>query len=243
VARVNVTPIVAIDVADPGRAAELVSALGNDCAFYKVGSELFTSAGRRAVDVVRNAGKQVFLDLKFHDIPNTVGAACRESSAMGASMVTVHAAGGPRMIAAAVEGAGPECGVLAVTVLTSIDAAELESILGRPVGSMADEVSRLASMARESGAHGVVCSGHEAARLRSENGAGFALLVPGIRLAGGAQHDQKRVMTPSQAAAAGATHLVIGRAVTGAADPVRAMRAVLADLGGAGGSSPRVGLH
>jgi orotidine-5'-phosphate decarboxylase len=229
------TPIIAIDVPDVVRATELVSTLGDTCQYYKIGSELFTAAGRSAVEVVRGAGKRVFLDLKFHDIPNTVQSACRESSAMGASLLTVHAWGGQAMISAAVEGAGSDCGVLAVTVLTSIDATELASTLGRAPVSVADEVSRLAGLARAGGAHGVVCSGHEVARLRRECGPGFALLVPGIRLEGGTTHDQKRVMTPGAAAAAGATYLVIGRAVTEAADPVQAMRAVLADLGQGGG--------
>jgi orotidine-5'-phosphate decarboxylase len=213
---VRPTPIVAIDVADAGRAQELVSALGDQCGFYKVGSELFTATGRRAIDLLREAGKRIFLDLKFHDIPNTVRAACREASNMGASLVTVHSAGGLPMLQAAVDGAGEECGVLAVTVLTSLDVSEYSAIVGRSIESVQDEVSRLAGVARTARVHGVVCSGHEAARLRSECGPDFALLVPGIRLAGGTEHDQKRVMTPSQAAAAGATYLVLGRAVTGA---------------------------
>jgi orotidine-5'-phosphate decarboxylase len=227
---VRPTPIVAIDVADAGRAQELVSALGDQCGFYKVGSELFTATGRRAIDLLREAGKRIFLDLKFHDIPNTVRAACREASNMGASLVTVHSAGGLSMLQAAVDGAGEECGVLAVTVLTSLDVSEYSAIVGRSIESVQDEVSRLAGVARTARVHGVVCSGHEAARLRSEYGPDFALLVPGIRLAGGTEHDQKRVMTPSQAAAAGATYLVLGRAVTGAPDPRDAMRVVLADL-------------
>lgn len=227
------TPIVAIDVADAGRARELVSALGDQCGFYKVGSEFFTATGRGAIDLLREAGKRIFLDLKFHDIPNTVRAACREASSMGASLVTVHSAGGLAMLQAAVDGAGEECGVLAVTILTSMDASEYSVIVGRSVESLEDEVSRLAGVARSARVHGVVCSGHEAARLRSESGPDFALLVPGIRLAGGTEHDQKRVMTPSRAAAAGATYLVLGRAVTGAPDPAAAMEAVLADLGSA----------
>jgi orotidine-5'-phosphate decarboxylase len=230
VALVSATPIVALDFADTGRARELVAALGDRCGFYKVGSEFFTAAGRRAVDILREAEKRVFLDLKFHDIPNTVRAACREASNMGASLVTVHSAGGLAMLRAAVDGAGDSCGVLAVTVLTSLDAAEYGVIVGRPVESLPDEVSRLAAVARGARVHGVVCSGHEAARQRAERGPEFALLVPGIRLAGGAGHDQKRVMTPSQAAAAGATDVVLGRAVTGAADPREAMGSVQAEI-------------
>lgn len=233
------TPIVALDVADLAAARRIVGVLGDACGFYKVGSELFTAAGPEAVRALRVEGKRVFLDLKFHDIPNTVRAACAGAARLGASLVTVHAAGGERMLRAAVAGAAEggdagadaRCGVLAVTVLTSLSAAEVAEATGRPDLGVSDEVSRLAGAARGAGVHGVVCSGHEAARLRAEHGAGLALLVPGIRLAGGASHDQSRVMTPRDAVAAGATYLVLGRAVTGAADPVRAMREVIEQIG------------
>lgn len=226
----SATPIVALDVPDVGKALELVDALGDRCGYYKIGSEFFTSAGRAAVEAVRGRGKRVFLDLKFHDIPNTVRAGCREATAMGASLITVHALGGPGMISAAVEGAGDRAGVLAVTVLTSHDAAELGILLGKAPVDVSEEVGRLAQVAHEAGARGVVCSGHEASRLRAAHGPEFELLVPGIRLSGGAAHDQKRVMTPSEAASAGATYLVLGRAVTAAIDPAAAMAAVIDDL-------------
>ena len=224
-------PIVALDVPDEDRALSMVRQLGDSCAFYKVGSELFTACGPSIVEVLRNDGKRVFLDLKFHDIPNTVRSAARSAATCGASLLTVHAIGGREMIAAAAEGAGEGCRVLAVTVLTSLDAAALSKSIGQPVGSIPDEVSRLAALAAESGAHGVVCSGHEAARVRSERGNRLAILVPGIRLKGDEAHDQSRVVTPSDAARAGATYLVLGRTVTAAPEPVEAMRMVQAELG------------
>jgi orotidine-5'-phosphate decarboxylase len=230
VAVVSVTPIVALDVPDLRSALRMVREIGAACDFYKVGSELFTAAGPDAVAAIRGQGKRVFLDLKFHDIPNTVRAACASARTAGAALVTVHAWGGPRMLAAAVEGAGDECGVLAVTVLTSFDSDEFALTLGLAEASIPDEVSRLAGLARDAGAHGVVCSGHEAPRLRAEHGAGLALLVPGIRLPGGATHDQSRFMTPRAAADAGATYIVLGRAVTAAVEPSLAMSEVLREL-------------
>jgi orotidine-5'-phosphate decarboxylase len=134
------------------------------------------------------------------------------------------------MIAAAVEGAGDGCGVLAVTVLTSLDADLLSAALGRPVSSVSDEVSRLARSSREAGAHGVVCSGHEAARVGSEHGGRLVTLVPGVRLEGDASHDQSRVVTPRAAAIAGATYVVLGRTVTAAKDPVLALGQVIDEL-------------
>ncbi|HEX9563447.1 MAG TPA: orotidine-5'-phosphate decarboxylase [Gemmatimonadaceae bacterium] len=225
-------PIIALDVQDIGRALAIVRDLGDSCGFYKIGSELFTAAGPAAAAAVRAEGKRVFLDLKFHDIPNTVRAGCAAARQAGASLVTVHAWGGERMMAAAVEGAGDDCGVLAVTILTSLDGDELARATGRLDVSVPEEVSRLAGIARRAGVHGVVCSGHEASRLRAEHGPGLALLVPGIRLAAGAAHDQSRIMTPRAAAEAGATYLVLGRAVTEAAEPRRAMLEVLSSLAG-----------
>jgi len=229
---VSVVPIVALDVPDATSALRIVTALGDACGFYKIGSELFTAEGPAVVSAVRDAGKKVFLDLKFHDIPNTVRAACQRARTAGASLVTVHAIGGERMLAAAVEGAGEECGVLAVTVLTSLDAAQLAAATGRPGVSVSEEVSRLAGVAAGAGVHGVVCSGHEAGRVRREH-RDLGILVPGIRLAGGPTHDQSRVMTPGAAVAAGATYLVLGRAVTAAADPVAALELVSREIRGA----------
>lgn len=224
------TPIVALDVPDMARARALVERLGGSCGFYKVGLELFAAEGPAVVAWLRDAGKEVFVDLKLHDIPNTVRSAARSVARHGASLLTVHASGGTTMIAAAVEGANEaadgRCGILGVTILTSLDAPGVEQAWGRTGVTVEDEVVRLAGLARDGSAVGVVCSGHEAAAVRAAYGPGLGTLVPGIRLAGGDVHDQRRVMTPTAAAAAGARWLILGRAVTGAADPVAAMQSV-----------------
>jgi orotidine-5'-phosphate decarboxylase len=225
------TPIVALDVPGAAEALALVRRLGDDCRFYKIGSELFTREGPGIVAAVRAEGCEVFLDLKFHDIPNTVREAARAAASLGVRLLTVHASGGAEMLRAAVEGAGPRCGVLAVTVLTSLDAAALGAAWGREGVAVDAEVLRLAGLAAGAGAHGIACSGREAAQVHSAFGAKLALLVPGIRLAGGDAHDQARTATPAAAAAAGARYLILGRAVTGASDPVAAMRRVNEELG------------
>lgn len=230
-ADMKAVPIVALDVPGPAEALSMVRALGPTCGFYKVGSELFTAGGPDVVRAIRELGHEVFLDLKFHDIPNTVAGAVRSAVGTGATMLTVHASGGSAMIRAAVEAAGPGCRVMGVTVLTSFTAAGLGEAWGRDVGDVAAEVARLAGLCAGAGAHGVVCSGHELARLTREQ-PGLRPLVPGIRFADGASHDQARVMTPEAAAAGGARYLVIGRMVTGAADPRGAMERVRAALGG-----------
>lgn len=230
-AGMTATPIVALDVPCAGDALALVRLLGEGCRFYKVGSELFTSEGPSIVKAVRAEGCEVFLDLKFHDIPNTVREAARAAASLGVRLLTVHASGGAEMVRAAVEGAGAGCGVLGVTVLTSLDSAALGSAWGRDDLRVDDEVLRLAALAAAAGAHGVVCSGREAAQLHAAFGAGLALLIPGIRLAGGDAHDQARTSTPAAAAAAGARYLILGRAVTGAPDPAAAMRRVNRELG------------
>lgn len=226
----KVRAIVALDAPGLSPAMSIVDALGESCDFYKVGSELFTAGGPVAVTALRERGHDVFLDLKFHDIPNTVRGAVRSAAALGATLVTVHAAGGPDMLSAAVEGAGDRCRVLAVTVLTSLDAKGLARAWGRDVGAVADEVVRLADLARASGAHGIVCSAGEAGRVRAAHGEALEILVPGIRLDGGATHDQARVATPKDAVAAGASYVVLGRAVTGAPDPRAAMESVQESL-------------
>jgi len=226
VAATTATPIVALDVASAREALELVRQLGDGCRFYKIGSELFTREGPSVVKALRAEGCDVFLDLKFHDIPNTVRESARAAASLGVRLLTAHASGGGGMLRAAVEGAGAGCGVLGVTVLTSLDAASLGAAWGREDVLVEHEVLRLAGVAAASGAHGIVCSGREAGPVRSAFGDQLALLVPGIRLAGGASHDQARTSTPEDAARAGARYLVLGRAVTGAADPVAAMAAV-----------------
>lgn len=225
----EVIPIVALDVPDLASAQTLVATLGEECDFYKVGLELFAAEGPSVVRWLRGEGKRVFVDLKLHDIPNTVRGAARSVARLGASLLTVHAGGGRAMVQAAVEGAregGGSCEILAVTLLTSLDARTVAETWGRPSVDVSAEVVRLAALARAGSAAGVVCSGHELASLRVAHGDALGYLVPGIRLPGGPTHDQERVMTPESAAAAGANWLILGRAVTAAADPVAAMREV-----------------
>jgi orotidine-5'-phosphate decarboxylase len=213
-------------------ALELIDDLGDRCTFYKVGSELFTAEGPSIVRMVVGRGCDVFLDLKFHDIPNTVAGGVRSAAELGARLVTVHGTGGRRMIEAAVRSAeGTRCSVLIVTALTSLDATELGDAWGRggPV-DVGDEVLRLSEMAASAGAHGVVCSGREARLVSSAFGERLSILVPGIRAAGGAAQDQARVVTPSEAKAAGARYVIIGRMVTAAPDRRAAMDGVLAEL-------------
>jgi orotidine-5'-phosphate decarboxylase len=224
-------PIVALDVASAHEAIVLVRRLNDACRFYKIGSELFTREGPMVVRAVIDEGCDVFLDLKFHDIPNTVREAARAAAALGARLLTVHASGGSAMLHAAVEGAGPGCGVLAVTVLTSLDSAALGAAWGRDRVLVADEVFRLAGLAASAGAHGIVCSGQEAGAIHAAFGDDLALLVPGIRLEGGNANDQARTSTPHAAAKAGARYLVLGRAVTAAPDPATAMAQVRLELG------------
>lgn len=222
--------IVALDFPDREHALRMVDRLEDDCRFYKVGLELFTAEGPRIVRDLRERGHDVFLDLKLHDIPNTVRGAARSAAGLGARLLTVHAGGGRAMIAAAVEGAGEGCGILGVTVLTSLDAAALGEAWGRGAVRVEEEVVRLAAITRAAGAHGIVCSGAEAASVRRVHGDALALLVPGIRPAGASAHDQARVATPGAAARAGARYLVLGRAVTEAAEPRSALAAVRSEL-------------
>ena len=224
------TPIVALDVPSADAAMQVVESLGNRCRFYKIGSELFTAAGPVIVNSVRDAGCDVFLDLKLYDIPNTVRGAARSAAGLGVRLLTVHASGGVPMIEAAVEGGGEATGILAVTVLTSFDNASLRDATGRPDVVASEEVARLADLATRARAHGVVCSGSETVAVRAKFGDRLAILVPGIRMAGSAAHDQRRVVTPAEASAAGARYIVVGRAVTAALDPREAMDLVLGEL-------------
>lgn len=224
-------PIIALDVPTLDAAGALVDRLGPRADFVKVGLELFSAEGPRVVEWLQKSGRRVFLDLKLYDIPNTVRGAARSASHMGVSLLTVHGYGGAAMVEAAVEGAGSTTGILVVTVLTSFDARSLGVALGREVDEMGAEVTRLAAVAQASRAHGVVCSGHEVAAVRSSF-PGLSPLVPGLRLAGDAAHDQSRVVTPQRAAMDGASYLVLGRAVTEAADPAATLEGVLRSLGG-----------
>ncbi len=198
----------------------------------KVGKELFTRSGPELVRELTARGFDVFLDLKFHDIPNTVAQACRAAADLGVWMVNVHAQGGRKMMMAARE-ALAEYGnerplLIAVTILTSLGADELAEVGLQ--GTPAENVLRLATLTQDCGLDGVVCSPLEAADLRQRLGGGFRLITPGVRPAGAAQDDQRRVMTPAQAVAAGASYLVIGRPITQAPDPIAALHAINAEI-------------
>jgi orotidine-5'-phosphate decarboxylase len=194
----------------------------------KVGLELFAAEGPPAVHAAAALGRPVFLDLKLHDIPNTVEGAARSAAALGASLLTVHASGGPRMVEAAVRGAGDRVRVLAVTVLTSLDDEQLARVgLAGPAPAA---VVRLARLAVEAGAGGLVCSPLEVAQVRAAVGPGPLLVVPGVRPPGSAAGDQARVAAPAEAVRAGADVLVLGRPLREAPDPAAAARAIAAAL-------------
>ncbi len=223
--------IVALDF--PGAAAALEFARRLDPARcrVKVGKELFTAAGPDLIEALQRQGFEVFLDLKFHDIPNSVAGACRAAAALGVWMIDVHALGGRAMMRAAreaIEGVSRRPLLTAVTVLTSLSAAELSEI-GLPGGPQ-ENVMRLAALTQAAGLDGVVCSAQEAPALRAALGDRFALVTPGIRMADDALGDQSRVTTPREAVAAGATYLVVGRPVTRAADPNAALARILAEI-------------
>lgn len=226
------TPIVvAVDRPDVDSALELASRLDPALCRLKVGMQLFTAAGPAAVEALQGRGFQVFLDLKFHDIPNTVAAACRSAAALGVWMINVHASGGPRMLAAAAEavaGVTRPPLLTGVTVLTSLDAAELAAV-DMP-GEPAARVELLARRCAEAGLDGVVCSPLEIAPLRAALGADFLLVTPGIRSAQDARGDQRRTLAPAAALAAGASYLVIGRPITAAVEPEKALQAIVASL-------------
>lgn len=228
------TPIVALDYPNGPAAMALVDRLGDRCRFYKVGGELFTAVGPEVVTRLRDRGADVFLDLKFHDIPNTVAGAVRAAAALGVRLTTVHASAGSAVLRAAVAAAGDQtrCGILAVTVLTSLTSAEVAESWGRPPELLAStaEVLRLSALGIACGVHGIVCAGAEASAIRSKFGGDLAVLVPGVRPAGTAAQDQARVVTPRQAVEAGATYVVLGRAVTGAPDPPDAMDRINAEI-------------
>ncbi len=222
---------VALDTSERGEVVRLARLLTGRAGTVKVGLEAFTAHGPDLVREVRDLGVPVFLDLKLHDIPNTVERAARNAARLGAAMLTVHASGGEAMLRAAVGGAADAerpPAVLAVTVLTSLDDAALDG-LGIP-GGAAGRVRAWAEMARRAGCAGVVCSPREASALRAALGAGFLLVTPGIRPAGAASADQRRVATPRAAVEAGADILVVGRPITAAADPAAAAEAILAEL-------------
>jgi len=223
--------IVALDFADASSALALVGRLDSSLCRLKVGKELFTAAGPDLVRALVARGFEVFLDLKFHDIPNTVAAACRAAAGLGVWMMNVHASGGRRMMTAAREAlAGLEKRplLIAVTVLTSMSAEDLGEV--GVSDAPADQVLRLARLTQDCRLDGVVCSAQEATLLRADLGAAFRLVTPGIRPAGTEAGDQRRVMTPVEALRAGATDLVIGRPITAAADPLAALQQIQSEI-------------
>jgi len=224
--------IVALDVSTAAAAQRIVAAVGDSALTYKVGMQLYTAEGPQVVRDLVASGRRVFLDLKYHDIPNTVGAAVAEAAKLGVSMLTVHAAGSGKMLRAAVDAAkaSPDLMILAVTVLTSLDGNDLEKIGVR--GTVEDSVVRLATIALANGCQGVVTSAREASTLRAELGHSFALVTPGVRPAGTSVGDQVRVVTPAEAIASGASHIVVGRPITEAADPATEARAILSQISG-----------
>lgn len=256
--------IVALDVPNAPEARRIVAAIGDSAQIYKVGKQLFTAEGPQVVRDLVASGRDVFLDLKYHDIPDTVAKAVRQAAQLGVRMLTVHASGGLKMLRAAVEAAGgvqsefnplsrveqgfspadsggkskgalaPEVRspsrplILAVTVLTSLNDADLQEIGFS--GRVVDQALRLAALARTAGCRGVVTSAREVREIRRELGACFTIVTPGIRPAGTAQEDQKRSATPAEAITAGASHIVVGRPITAAPDPSAAARRILDEI-------------
>lgn len=223
--------IVALDEPDYSGARAIVERTAPAVEWYKVGYEAYYGYGDQILTLLRNAGKQIFLDLKLHDIPNTVSAAVRSCAGVGAKLLTVHASGGPAMLAAAAAAKSGGMRLVAVTVLTSLGPGDLRAI--GVDSDPAEQALRLALLAKTSGIDGVVCAAHEAAGIRAACGPGFAIICPGIRPSGSAAGDQRRVATPGDAARAGADYIVVGRPVTKAADPAAAARAIVEELNGA----------
>ncbi len=223
--------IVALDVPDASAALELVSRLEGACGWFKVGLELFVAAGPAILEPILKRGFSIFLDLKFHDIPNTVAGAVRSASQLGARMMTVHASGGPAMLSAArhaLDGVANPPELLAVTMLTSMDADQTAAIgLGR---SPSDQAELLARMALRAGMRGLVCSPQEVAALRALAGPEAVLVVPGIRPPGSNAADQKRIAAPAETLRLGASYLVVGRPITQAPDPAAAATAILNEM-------------
>jgi len=223
--------IVALDVPDAASAAALVARLDGACTWFKVGLDLFVAAGPAVLEPLLKRGHHVFLDLKFYDIPNTVAGAVRSAASLGVRMMTIHAGGGPAMLAsarAALDGLSDPPELLAVTVLTSMDQAQVTAVgLDR---SPAQQAELLARAGLAAGIRGFVCSPQEVAALRAITGPEGVLVIPGIRPAGAEVADQKRIATPADALRQGASYLVVGRPITQAPDPAQASQAILAEM-------------
>jgi orotidine-5'-phosphate decarboxylase len=242
--------IVALDVPSATQARQLVQSIGESASTYKIGKQLFTAEGPQIVRDLVSSGRKVFLDLKFHDIPNTVAAAVRQAAELQVSMLTVHASGGSKMLKAAADAAAQSAAkpmILAVTVLTSLSDADLSEI--GISGNVMTQVLRLGALARNAGCGGLVASAKEAAELRRELGEDFAIVTPGIRPSGPSTggpylpsvgkcgetrttgtDDQARVLTPKEAIAAGATYLVVGRPILEATDPSQAAQNIAREI-------------
>lgn len=225
--------VVALDYADQAAALATAARLDPQLCRVKVGKELFTAAGPAVVEALQRQGFEVFLDLKFHDIPNTVAMAVKAAAELGVWMVNVHASGGRRMLEAARNELDKRQGskplLIAVTVLTSMEQADLADI-GLDIEPQ-QQVKRLAALTAAAGLDGVVCSAQESSLLKAELGSAFKLVTPGIRPAGFAAGDQRRIMTPAEALAAGSDYLVIGRPITQAPEPVQVLAQIQASLG------------
>ncbi|MBM4296503.1 MAG: orotidine-5'-phosphate decarboxylase [Deltaproteobacteria bacterium] len=232
--------IVALDVDTLTQATDLVRLLGKEVGMFKVGKQLFTHAGPQAVRLIEELGGEIFLDLKFHDIPTTVAKAAIEATRLGVKMFNVHASGSLEMMRQTVKEVQRVCRqerrrrpiMLAVTVLTSLNQDDLKRVGVNQ--KVAAQVVRLALLTREAGMDGVVASPHEVADIREACGRRFVIVTPGVRPADASRNDQQRVMTPAEAVRAGVDYIVVGRPITGAKDPVAAARAIVADMEQAG---------
>jgi orotidine-5'-phosphate decarboxylase len=212
---------------------KIVAAVGDSASIYKVGMQLYTAEGPKIVRDLVGSGRKVFLDLKYHDIPNTVASAVREAARLGLSMLTVHGSGGTKMLRAAADAArevNPNLILLSVSVLTSIGPSDLAEI-GVKAG-VTDQVVALSKLALAAGCKGIVASAQEAPALRTALGSNFALVTPGVRTEGTGHDDQARVVTPARAIAAGASHIVVGRPITEASNPAEAAWEILRQIDG-----------
>jgi orotidine-5'-phosphate decarboxylase len=224
--------IVALDLPSASEALALVDELGGPATYFKVGAQLFTSAGPQLIAELKDREKQVFLDLKYHDIPNTVARAVEAAATLDVDMVTLHASGGSAMLAAARDAVGDDGpALIGVTLLTSFTAADVEEVWDKELRSIRDEVVRLSGLAASAGLDGVVASALEVEGLKRKHGPSFLVVTPGIRPQGEIASDQVRTATPAEAARAGADYLVVGRPVYQAPDPAEAFQQLLAEVG------------
>ena len=223
--------VVPLDFAESKSALDLCARLSPELCRLKIGKELFTASGPALVEALQKQGYDIFLDLKYHDIPNTVAKACAAAASLGVWMVNVHASGGITMLNAAreaIDQSSHQPLLIAVTVLTSMSQGDMASVgINR---SVVEQVSHLAGLTKEAGLDGVVCSAQEAPQLKQEFGNDFCLVTPGIRPATANQDDQKRIMTPAEAISAGSHYLVIGRPITQAPDPLAALEAIQSEI-------------